>query len=155
MSEQESDHYALSLLGAREHSRKELAQKLSRKGFSDEQIDATVKRLLEHNYLSDQRYAEAFARSKVAKPLGKQRILNELRTKGISDEMAKQALGTLDADWFELALSLKRRKFGHHMAKDVKERSRQTRYLAYRGFSYDEIRYAVESNEDQDISELR
>ena len=144
MSTQDSYHYALWLLGAREHSVKEMTQKLSRKGFDAEQIDATLKRLFEYNYLSDQRFAESFARSKAAKPLGKQRIQNELRQKGIEDELAHQALEALDVDWFELALELKQRKFGETVAKDFKAKGKQTRYLVYSGFSLDQVRNAIE-----------
>lgn len=148
MAEQDPKNYALWLLGAREHSTKELQQKLVRKGYEQESIDATLQYLVEFNYLSDERYAEAFSRSKAAKPLGKQRILNELRMKGIPEQMAKQALNSLEVDWFELALRLKQRKFGLAVEKDFKARAKQTRYLVYRGFSFDEVKYATEWSEE-------
>lgn len=151
MTTQDSYNYALWLLGAREHSIKEMTQKLSRKGFDKEQIEATLQRLLEYNYLSDQRFAESFARSKAAKPLGRQRIQNELRQKGIEDEMARAALDHLEVDWFELALELKQRKFGENAEKDFKAKGKQTRYLVYRGFSFDEVRYAIEFDPTSDI----
>lgn len=148
MTEQEAKNYALWLLGAREHSTKELQQKLARKSYEQDIIDSTISYLLEYNYLSDERYAEAFCRSKAAKPLGKQRILNELRMKGIAEELAKQALNSLEVDWFELALELKQRKFGVSVEKDFKARAKQARYLVYRGFSFDEVKYATEYNEE-------
>lgn len=144
MTTQDSFNYALWLLGAREHSVKEITQKLARKGFESEHIDATITKLEEYNYLSDQRFAEAFSRSKAAKPLGRQRIQNELRQKGISDEMARAALDQLEVDWFELALELKQRKFGEIAEKDFKAKGKQTRYLVYRGFNFDEVRYAID-----------
>lgn len=148
MPEQDAKNYALWLLGAREHSTKELQQKLSRKGYEQDAIDEAVNYLLDLNYLSDERYAEAFCRSKAAKPLGKQRILNELRMKGIPEPMAKEALNSLEVDWFELALELKLRKFGYEVEKDFKARAKQTRYLVYRGFSFDEVKYATEWHEE-------
>lgn len=148
MPEQDAKNYALWLLGAREHSTKELQQKLSRKGYEQDAIDEAVNYLLDLNYLSDERYAEAFCRSKAAKPLGKQRILNELRMKGIPEPMAKEALNSLEVDWFELALELKQRKFGYEVEKDFKARAKQTRYLVYRGFSFDEVKYATEWREE-------
>lgn len=141
-------NHALWLLGAREHSAQELQQKLSRKGFSAEDIQAAIDRLSEYNYVNDQRFAEAFARSKAAKPLGKQRILSELKMKGIDDASAKQALNDLEADWFELALELKQKKFGETVCRDYKEKAKQTRYLAYRGFGFDEIKYAIEYKDE-------
>ncbi|RDL42641.1 RecX family transcriptional regulator [Marinomonas piezotolerans] len=138
---------ALWILGAREHSEKELRDKLARKGFSETEIHDAIVRLLEYNYLSDERFASSFARSRASKPLGKQRILNELRMKGINDDAAKKAVDELDADWFELALQLKQKKFGIAVTNDYKEKSKQTRYLVYRGFSFDEVKYAIEHTE--------
>ncbi|WP_067223962.1 regulatory protein RecX [Marinomonas gallaica] len=148
MAELDAKNYALWLLGAREHSTKELQQKLFRKGYESEIIDQTLLYLTELNYLSDQRFAEAFSRSRASKPLGKQRIMNELRMKGIGDELAKQAIASLEADWFELALELKQRKFGDAPERDFKAKAKQTRYLVYRGFSFDEVKYAIEFSED-------
>lgn len=148
MPEHNAKNYALWLLGAREHSTKELQQKLSRKGYEAEIIDQTLHYLTDLNYLNDQRFAEAFSRSKAAKPLGKQRIMNELRMKGIGDKQAKLALASLDVDWFELALELKRRKFGLTAERDYKIKAKQTRYLVYRGFSFDEVKYAIEFHEE-------
>ncbi len=141
-------NHALWLLGAREHSVRELQQKLNRKEFSAEDIQAAIDKLIEYNYVNDQRFAEAFARSKAAKPLGKQRILNELKMKGIDEASAKQALNALEADWFELALELKLKKFGEAVSHDYKEKAKQTRYLAYRGFGFDEIKHAIEYREE-------
>lgn len=141
-------NYALWLLGAREHSIQELQQKLSRKEYSAEDIQAALNKLIEYNYINDQRFAEAFTRSKAAKPLGRQRILGELKTKGIDDATAKQALNDLKVDWFELALELKLKKFGATVSCDYKEKAKQTRYLAYRGFGFDEIKYAIEHSEE-------
>lgn len=148
MSEHDAKNYALWLLGGREHSTKELQQKLSRKGYEPDHIDHALQYLMDLNYLNDQRFAEAFSRSKAAKPLGRQRILNELRMKGVGDEQAKQALASLEVDWFELALSLKQRKFGVQPESDFKAKGKQTRYLVYRGFSFDEVKYAIEYREE-------
>lgn len=146
MSHSDIRNYALWLLGSREHSTHEMRQKLLRKGFEEEGIALIIEDLTSINYLSDQRFAEAFCRSKAAKPLGKQRILNELKRKGISDDQAKQALNSLDVDWFELALNLKQRKFGDAVEQDYQKKSKQMRYLLYRGFGYDEVRYAIEED---------
>lgn len=146
MSQSDIRNHALWLLGSREHSTYEMRQKLSRKGFEEDSITQVIEDLTSLNYLSDQRFAEAFCRSKSAKPLGKQRILNELKQKGISEEQAKQALCSLDVDWFELALNLKQRKFGDAVERDYQKKSKQMRYLLYRGFGYDEVRYAIEED---------
>ncbi|NVK73400.1 MAG: regulatory protein RecX [Oceanospirillaceae bacterium] len=139
---------ALSLLSYREHSSKELADKLKSKGHSEEEICTTIEKLKEINYLNDKRFAEIFVRSRLSKPLGANRILQELTQKGISSSLAKEAIANEDADWFELARQLKERRFGEDATKDFKEKAKQSRYLQYRGFDFEQIKYALSSKED-------
>ncbi|MBR7889786.1 recombination regulator RecX [Marinomonas sp. A79] len=136
------DH-ALSFLSHREHSTKELATKLKSKGHPEEDIAETIARLQEMNYLNDQRFAEIFVRSRISKPLGSKRIMQELGQKGINSDIAKQAIEEADADWFELAKQLKERRFGEDVVTDYKEKAKQFRYLQYRGFDFEQIQYAT------------
>lgn len=140
------DH-ALSFLSYREHGTKELATKLKSKGYLEEDIAETLERLLEMNYLNDQRFADMFVRSRISKPLGVNRIMQELGQKGIKSELAKQAIADADVDWFELAKQLKERRFGEEIETDYKEKAKQFRYLQYRGFDFEQIKYAVSQSE--------
>ena len=141
------DH-ALILLGGREHSIKEMQTKLKQRGHTEEDITTTIQSLLEINYLNDPRFAEIFVRSRINKPLGALRIKQELKQKGIMDEQANQAIQDSGADWFELAKELKERKFGESKYKDFKEKGKQIRYLQYRGFNFDQIKYALEPDNE-------
>lgn len=136
------DH-ALSFLSYREHGTKELTTKLKSKGYPEADIAETVSRLQEMNYLNDQRFADIFVRSRISKPLGVNRIMQELGQKGISSEIAKQAIEEADVDWFELAKQLKERRFGEEVETDYKEKAKQFRYLQYRGFDFEQIKYAT------------
>ncbi|MGO2513378.1 regulatory protein RecX [Marinomonas polaris] len=138
---------ALSLLSHREHSKKELATKLKTRGHEEEEISATIERLEEMNYLNDERFAEIFVRSRLSKPLGASRIQQELIQKGINSELAKTTLSEANADWFELAKQLKERRFGEEISTDFKEKAKQSRYLQYRGFDFEQIKYAVSSQD--------
>lgn len=139
---------ALSLLSHREHAAKELANKLKLKGYPENEIALTIKRLQEIHYLNDARFAEIFVRNKVNKPLGVNRILQELLQKGINSTLAKETISNAEADWFELAKALKIRRFGEETTNDFKEKSKQSRYLQYRGFNFDEIQYAISSKKE-------
>jgi regulatory protein len=139
---------ALSLLSHREHGSQELANKLKIRGYEENEIYHAIDRLQEINYLNDERFAEIYVRSKVNKPLGASRILQELIQKGIHSDIAKQAINTADADWFELARQLKERRFGEEICTDFKEKGKQSRYLQYRGFSFDQIRYALSPKDE-------
>ncbi|TYL48674.1 regulatory protein RecX [Marinomonas sp. IMCC 4694] len=136
------DH-ALSFLSYREHGTKELATKLKNKGYPEEDIAKTLERLQDMNYLNDQRFADIFVRSRISKPLGVIRIMQELGQKGINSDIAKHAIEEADVDWFELAKQLKERRFGEEIETDYKEKVKQFRYLQYRGFDFEQIKYAV------------
>lgn len=139
---------ALSLLSHREHGTNELVNKLKLKGHTEEDIASAIEQLQDMNYLNDERFAEIFVRSRISKPLGASRILQELIQKGINSTLAKEAINSAEADWFELAKTLKTRKFGEKVATDFKEKGKQSRYLQYRGFNFDEIKYAISSKDE-------
>ena len=84
---------ALSLLAIREHIEAELRNKLNAKGFSKKEIDEAIKKLLAENFLSDSRFCNLFIRSRLKKnPEGKSILIMRLRQKGISAELAKDAV---------------------------------------------------------------
>lgn len=135
---------AMSLLSYREHASKELFTKLKTRGHAEGDISDVIGRLTEMNYLNDARFAEIFVRSKISRSLGAYRILQELSQKGITSEVAKQAIFNADIDWFELAKQTKVRKFGEEVSRDLKDKAKQSRYLQYRGFDFEQIKYALE-----------
>jgi regulatory protein len=53
-------------------------------------------------------------------------------------------------DFVSLARAARARKFGAELPKDWKERSRQARFLQYRGFSTDHIRAVLEGVPDNE-----
>ena len=69
---------AMDILARREHSRKELFTKLS-SHFPDyiDQLDDVLDQLKEGHLQSDQRFAEAFVRSRVNRGQGPQRLIAE------------------------------------------------------------------------------
>ncbi len=147
---------AIDLLSRREHSCRELRQKLAPK-FPDTDIEPVLQRLQELNYQSDQRFAEVFARSRVQRGQGPLRIRQELQLRGIGSAMVQASMERLaqDVDWFELAAEQLLRKFRRPVSdalpreQQLKERARRQRYLAYRGFSGDSVRYAIEELDRQ------
>jgi len=139
------------MLARREHSQHELKQKLLLR-FKDNpnEIDTMTTQLVLDNYQSDQRFCDAFIRYRQQKGYGKIRILAELRQKGVDSELMSQSFNDADIDWFELALKLKINKFGEQVCKEFAIKSKQYRYLQYRGFSSDQINYAIQ----EDVNDL-
>ena len=56
-----------------------------------------------------------------------------------------QLLDQAEVDWFELAKTTAQQKFGDNYPVDVKEKAKRIRFLQYRGFSFDQINYAIEN----------
>ncbi len=84
---------ALSYLSRREHTVKELAAKLSAKGYGNSEIDEVLALLQKQNFQSDRRFAEAFIRSRLNKcPEGRPILQMRLVEKGVSKSLAGEVL---------------------------------------------------------------
>lgn len=86
--------YALKLLASKPRSIEELREKLSsRRSVSDDIANRVIERLKELGYLNDQRFASAFALSRIAsRPIGKARVKRDLRNRKVSNDVADEAL---------------------------------------------------------------
>ncbi|MBY5921469.1 regulatory protein RecX [Ferrimonas balearica] len=136
---------AVGLLSRRDHSREELKRKLRSRGFVVSDIDKAIERVDEWGYLNDARFAEGFVRYRSGRGLGPIRLANELRERGVSSDLIRQTFAEAEQDWFALCLEVCERKFGNPVPTDFKARAKVQRYLAYRGFDMEQIRYALES----------
>lgn len=133
---------ALSLLARREHAVAELRQKLTRASGSKDIIESVIAELIEDNYLSEKRYVEMLIRSRYGRGYGPIRVCQELRQKEVADYLIQQGFDAFEEDWFGLAREVRDKKFGLWNGGDYKERAKQMRFLASRGFSQDQIEYA-------------
>lgn len=135
---------ALYLLTRRDHGEFELWQKLVLKGFAEDEVQQAVSYCKEHGYLDDQRFARSQVRQHIAKGHGERRIRQELQQKRIDNEAVNSALESEEADWFELARLTAEKKFKQIAGQqDTKEYAKQVRFLQYRGFSFEQIQYAL------------
>lgn len=90
---------ALSLLALREHSVEEMKQKLLSKGYNKNEIEESVKRLIDENYLSDSRFCQVFIRSRLKKnPEGKALLVLRLKQKGIPSDVANKEVNSYFED---------------------------------------------------------
>lgn len=151
----EADVYerAVSLLARREHSSWELRYKLDQRQFPSHYIDAVVRRLKQEKYLSDTRFAEVFARSRVERGWGPLKIRAALGDRRVAGELVEQALSGLEVEWSSMALEVYRRKFGGKPVRDYRDRSRRLAFLQRRGFEARHSFGALEMAESGDDSE--
>lgn len=133
---------AIGLLARREHAPKELAFKLTQRGYPTSLVAAVVDELEAENLLSSRRYAESVVRVRTQKGRGPVRIRDELAGQGIDAAEIEQALAVAEVDWFELAFQARRKRFGEQPPADYPDKARQMRFLQQRGFSHEHIKAA-------------
>ncbi|MBD3646415.1 MAG: regulatory protein RecX [Pseudomonadales bacterium] len=131
---------AMDYLARREHSRRELLEKLkARFDAGPELIQQEVDRLREEGLQSDARLAEALVQARVNRGQGPLKIRAELRGKGVDDDVIEVALDECMVDWTELVAEVARKRFGDRPPADAKARAKRIRFLQQRGFSFDHI----------------
>jgi regulatory protein len=75
----------------------EVSRKLADLGVYGDRADAIMARLIEDNFLNEERFATTFARGKFRiKQWGKIRIRQELKARHVSDYAIKKALAAID-----------------------------------------------------------
>lgn len=140
---------ALELLSARPYTVRQLRRKLIQKEVPASEADLVIERLLAAGLLDDQRYALAYARSKlVGQGASARRIGQDLARKGVSAELAKEAIAQVvveeEVDTSAVIERVARRKLASMGdLEPVVLRRRLFSFLARRGYELDEIRDAV------------
>ncbi|WP_312307373.1 recombination regulator RecX [Pulveribacter sp.] len=139
---------ALRLLAQREHSRSELQAKLARYVQEGEDLAAILDELQAKDFINEGRVAESVVNRRAAR-LGTQRVLQELRRKGLDEELVRAAGRQLAGSELERARAVWRQRFGA-AAETPAERARQMRFLAARGFAADVVRRVVRGAGEDD-----
>lgn len=121
---------ALRLLARREHTRQELDRKLSPHAASSEDLKGLLAGLKQKNQLSEERFAEERAR-RLSRKYGAARIRQDLKAKGVSDELIERVS---PADELERARAILERKY-RVPASSREERAKRMRFLQSRGFA--------------------
>lgn len=136
---------ALRYLSAREHSRAELERKLAPYVQEGDQLQELLNDLQTKGFINEARVVESVLHQKAGR-MGAIRLRQELRTKGVDNAAIQEALTQLQNSTSgseqERAQSLWQRRFGS-APSNPRERLRQMRFLAARGFAADTIRRVV------------
>ena len=147
---------AMNSLDMRDHSVRELKQKLLRK-HEQEHVDSAVERLLELGLLDDSRFAANYARELYTyKKYGRNRIKSELYRKGISSDIINDVLDEIfeseEADNVERIVDIIRKKYYNKM---VDENSRRKVFAALMrlGYSFSDIKEAMSEFSDDEYYE--
>ena len=139
---------ALRLLGNREHSRAELERKLAAHEAEPGQLQRVLDELQTKGFIDEQRVVDSVVHRRAPR-LGAGRIRQELQGKGVPPALVSEAVSALRATELQRAREVWQRRFGA-VPDDAKERARQSRFLAARGFSGEVIRRVLKAQDDLD-----
>jgi regulatory protein len=129
---------ALRLLSGREHSRAELERKLAPHETEPGQLRRVLDELQAKDFINEQRVVESLLHRRAPR-LGAARIRQELQGKGLDAQLVSQAVERLKSTELQRAREVWAKKFDAP-PQDPRERGRQARFLAARGFGGDVIR---------------
>ncbi|GHU81726.1 regulatory protein RecX [Clostridia bacterium] len=133
---------ALWLISYRDHSKKELQDKI-KKTTSSEAAETAIERMEELGLINDEtfarRYADELLQRKHMAPKG---IVYKLREKGIDSKLIDIIIEEIEYDYVGEIAQLLQRKYPN-AAEDEKSRRRATAFLQRLGYSWDEIKKAI------------
>ena len=86
-------------LSERAHSRSDLAQALLKKQVPEGVVEATLAKFEAAGLIDDEEFARSWVQSRQrSKSLSSRALADELRRKGVDDEISKEVLGELDPE---------------------------------------------------------
>lgn len=136
---------ALYLMESRDHSYRELFDKLE-KNYSEDICFEVCNRLAEIGVINDRRYAEKLCRQLFeVKKLGRYRVRQEMRLKGLSSEIIEEAMENFseEDEPFERLEKLVEQKYERYLT-DRKGVEKVKNALARKGYSFGEIKEVLD-----------
>lgn len=127
-----------------ERCHQEIRTKLKTLKVNPAEIENIIARLIEENFINEERFAIAFAGGKFrTKNWGKEKIIYELKRRNISEYCIKKALNVISAEEYQLVLKkiiekkIKSKIFSSH------EESKLVYFLIKKGYGVEEAWCAV------------
>lgn len=139
MSSAQIKAICLRLLARREHSQKELQNKLIERGFEISDINAVIQELATKGLQSEQRFAESYARMRFNKGIGSLKVAYELKQRGINNFDLQAVITENFGDEQTLISQVYQKKYAGEDKISIKEKLKRQRFLQQRGFSYELI----------------
>jgi regulatory protein len=138
---------AVNLLSVRPRSRRELSDRLTRKGLPAEVVARVVEEMARRGYVDDDAFARYWVENRQAnRPRGQRALVAELRAKGVDAEAIEAAVAPTAGDEEAGALLLARRRARTLREPDPRRfRQRLGAFLQRKGYGYDTVRTVVQA----------
>ena len=135
----------MNALSRREHSEKEIYLKFVNLVNSKDILLEEISKLKEEGLISNQRYAEAYIRSRFHSGFGPIRIKYELEKKGVIEIIIKTAFQETDLDWDDKLRSEFKKKYESNDVKNLNA-NKISKFFLYRGFDLEKISKLIKNN---------
>ena len=147
-NERRAKEKALWLISYRDHSKKELTDKI-RRTCDEESAEKAVERMEELGLVNDRVFAERYARKLIfTKHMSKTAAAFELARKGIDRELADEILESIDVDEREQIREVIEKKYRNLSDEKIKRRAFSA--LQRLGYRFDDIRAVLEEYTEED-----
>lgn len=151
-NERRAKEKALWLISYRDHSKKELTDKIKRT-CDEESAEKAVERMEELGLVNDEAYAQRYARKLLySKHMSKNAAVFELSRKGIDKELAQEILENTEVDERDQIRQVIDKKYRN--LSDEKIKRRAVAALQRLGYRWDDIRSVLEEYSEEYEYEL-
>jgi regulatory protein len=133
-----------------ERTQQEVRTKLYTYGLEPDDVEEIIVRLGQEKMLDEERYAQAYVRGKYGlKKWGRRKIVQGLKSKGISDYCIKQGLKEIDYDVYEQNLQqlLEKKNATEKEKNPFARRQKLTYFLVSKGYENDLVQEAIKQLE--------
>ena len=127
----------IRLLANREHSLKELKDKLNLRGYDPVDIATILEFVIQNDLQSEIRYIDMVIRSRATRGFGPNFIQAYLQQKGVKSELIQIALAESDFNWDDILKQVLVKKYGSAKISYSDQSARL--FLQNRGFCYSQF----------------
>ncbi len=135
---------ALKLLGLRAASQKEVENKL--KGdYPESVIKKVIDLMKKYGYIDDEKFACMYASDKFRlKGWSKKRIIFELKTKGVAEDIIQKVISESDFDTSAVIEKLLLKRLKGRKDIDFKEKQKHFNYFLSKGYEFEEVKEVMD-----------
>ncbi|MCX2741315.1 regulatory protein RecX [Pontibacter anaerobius] len=135
-----------------DRTQQEVRDKLYSYGLEPDDVEELIVRLSQEKMIDEERYAQSYVRGKYGlKKWGRRKIMQGLKSKGISDYCIKQGLKEIDPEVYEqhLLQLLEKKNATEKEKNPFARRQKLTYFLMSKGYENDLIQDALKGLEER------
>jgi regulatory protein len=145
MTLEEAKSAAINYIKFKARTQKEVSDKLKTQGAQQKVIEAVIELLKEYSYLDDENYAKAWIHERlVQKKLGKMKVIQELKRKGIPELLIYDLLEEPAIDPVQNGVEYCLNKFHKSATQEIYE-DKITSLLVRNGYGFSQIKEILSS----------